>query len=357
MRSRRIRKQIAVPNADHYGIVIGITDYLYFQRLDAAEGDAREFAKWLCDPNGGDLPSENVRLILSGDSDKWPGGYPWKDHVDDELRDIIKGRKGPIGKRLYFYFSGHGCLPSFGNIALLMANSAADVLGRNIGPGPYVKSLAERAHFDELVFFLDCCRGYEGSADVGSPPFNSQGTPHPAFVNVKSMIAVGSQIGQLSYAPDTPNERSFFTEFLLEGLRGGATDADRSITAESLFDYVQPRVTAKAALFGKRQIPEMPAPADIVFKQGVPNQRLITLTFPPEWNQPVELQDGTFQQLLRSDGQKRTMQAVLSPGLYQIVYPGDPNPGQPTVQMTLRILPAATGANVVLDRQKAEYNV
>lgn len=56
-----------MPNDDDYAIVVGIATYASYQAIDAAEGDARDFAKWLCDPQGGDLPKKNVSLVLSSD--------------------------------------------------------------------------------------------------------------------------------------------------------------------------------------------------------------------------------------------------------------------------------------------------
>ena len=47
-----------------YAIVIGIDRYPGFRDLGGACNDAEAFAEWLTDPNGGDVPAENVRTLL-----------------------------------------------------------------------------------------------------------------------------------------------------------------------------------------------------------------------------------------------------------------------------------------------------
>ena len=162
-----------VPNQDHYAIVVGITDYAGFPVLSAAEGDAIAFANWLCDPNGGDIPPSQVRVIVSSGRPV-PGKsyYPIKDDIDDALRTIISKQAGRIGKRFYFYFSGHGCTPSADEILLLMANATADSMRRNIGPDPYRKWLTNGALFDEILFILDCCLGSDTAPVSGEPVVN-----------------------------------------------------------------------------------------------------------------------------------------------------------------------------------------
>jgi len=347
-----------VPNDDDYAIVVGIANYASYQAIDAAEGDARDFARWLRDPQGGDLPEDNVSLVLSSDlPQQLRIGRPIRDDVEDEFIKLLNNRTGRIGRRFYFYFSGHGCAPSYDEIALIMANSSKGVPNRNIGARLYATTLVERANFDELVFFLDCCRGVDDTVDPQQPPFRR---PQPAvdYTNVKLTVAVGSQIGQLSNAPDSPTQRSFFTEFLLEGLRGAAATGDQSISVESLMQYVKPKVTAKALGYGKRQVPELAKPAEIIFRNGVSNQRLISLLIKPGWTRPVELQRGDGTPIQRSKIGDTKLQAVLAPGLYQILFVGDPGTGEPDVRQILRVNLGATGGTVGLDHQRTvEYNV
>ncbi|WP_439397083.1 caspase family protein [Bradyrhizobium sp. PMVTL-01] len=347
-----------MPNDDDYAIVVGIATYASYQAIDAAEGDARDFAKWLCDPQGGDLPKKNVSLVLSSDlPPQLRIGRPIRDDVEDEFIKLLNNRVGRIGRRFYFYFSGHGCAPSYDEIALIMANSSKGVPNRNIGARLYAATLVERANFDELVFFLDCCRGVDDTVDPQQPPFKR---PQPAvdYTNVKLTVAVGSQIGQLSNAPDSPTQRSFFTEFLLEGLRGAAAAGDQSISVESLMQYVKPKVTAKALNYGKRQVPELAKPAEIIFRKGINNQRLITLGITPGWPRPIELQRGDGTLVRRSNVGDTKLQAVLAPGLYQIVFLGDSGTGEPDVRQIIRINFGTTGATAELDHQRTvEYNV
>jgi len=57
-------------NPEDYAIVVGINYYPALRKLKAAEKDATLFAEWLMSPEGGGLPPDNVRLILSSNYEK-----------------------------------------------------------------------------------------------------------------------------------------------------------------------------------------------------------------------------------------------------------------------------------------------
>jgi hypothetical protein len=355
-----------VPNTEDYALVVGIREYETFPELSAAEGDALAFADWLCSPGGGDVPRGQVEVIVSGQVQPPPGKkgvYPIKDDVDGALTRILNKPPGRIGRRFYFYFSGHGCVPSADETLLLVANTTLQSMGRNIGADPYKKWLQNGALFDELVFILDCCRGFDNvSAPALGPLLTSIGQS-PDFFKVKTFVAMGTEFGHYSFAPDVAGERSFFTKYLLEGLSGKAAAADGAITAKGLSDYVTPRVKADALKAGRTQVPDIPIKPDLVFKPGDPgkqSQRLLSFTIPPEWNRPVELQDGLFQPIQRTNGTDRKFQAVLAPGLYQIKYPADAAAAEPVAIQTLRVNPSGASGRVTLDPgldPKGFYNV
>src|SRR5882762_2214822 len=105
-------------NPDHYAIVIGIDGYSQLRRLRASEKDAKKFASWLKSDDGGGLPIENIYMILSPPDlpsnpfDARPVAY----QIDDALTRIGLTKGGWIGKRLYFYFAGHGFGPNFNDV-------------------------------------------------------------------------------------------------------------------------------------------------------------------------------------------------------------------------------------------------
>lgn len=161
-----------------YAIVIGIR-YASESGLKALAGtlsDATAFTEWLRSKDGGNVPKENIALILS--PEKQPSqqsALPLKDQIDDALRQIgISGSKKPIGRRLYFYFSGHGFGPKPSEICMLMARATNRELNANIGLSLYRDLLRTLATFQEVVYIIDCCRNPTPPAqgvNAGPPSF------------------------------------------------------------------------------------------------------------------------------------------------------------------------------------------
>ena len=63
-----------------YAIVIGIDEYGEDgMRLSGAVSDACTFRDWVLDPDGGDVPKDNLRLLLSRrrDDPGPDGAVPW----------------------------------------------------------------------------------------------------------------------------------------------------------------------------------------------------------------------------------------------------------------------------------------
>src|SRR5579872_5315370 len=109
--ARDIPKAAHAPAASRrdvdFGVVVGIEDYPYFRSLHGAASDARAFHDWLCDERGGGLDPRNVRLVLSDPEQETPA----QDEIDRELVAMLEAAKvGGGGRRLYFYFSGHGAM-------------------------------------------------------------------------------------------------------------------------------------------------------------------------------------------------------------------------------------------------------
>ena len=354
-------------NTQDHAIVVGISDYAAYPKLKAAAGDALAFAEWLRSPDGADIPADQVKVIISGDM-KLPAElkdfYPVKDDIDDALSAIIKKLGGAPGRRFYLYFSGHGCAPSAEALLLLLANTSQEMLQRNVGAARYRSFLHDAALFDELIFILDCCLGYE---PLWANPQEPSLTPIPRSANaprVRHFMALGTEFGKLSFAPDDPDKCSFFTKYLIEGLKN-ARNADGSVTAQSLAYYVKPKVMAETAGNKKeyQQVPVIPIEPNIVFKPGTPGKalggRLLNFTIPEEWTRPLELQDGAFNPVRRVNGDAKKFQIVLMPGLYQIIYPADAAAAENVVRQTLRVTPTGASARVALEMHpgKEQYDV
>lgn len=278
-----------MPNIDDYAILVGIDKYKFLPRLNGAREDATKFALWLQDPDGGGLLPDKIELILSPESSQSP--EPVQKQIDDALEKFKINHKRRIGRRLYFYFSGHG-YGQFDDIGMLMASASENTLNENIGLRPYKIFLTRWGFFDEIVFILDCCRGSADHALTREPKFtldpNLIPKPPP---KVESFTVLATNNGRLAFSalnPEAGQKRGILTQAVLEGLKEQfATDEKGRITASSLNNYVRRRVIQIAQSHGIEQSAEIIAPTigEITFNEGLTKMQEIGIKIPKGINE------------------------------------------------------------------------
>src|ERR1044072_2744580 len=162
-------------NKSDYAVVIGIKAYPAFDGdgpLEGPENDAEAFHNWVKSQAGGNLPPENVELIISSQYTP-PATLP--DDATPMIHDAqrafeslqeraeanaAKGKGLRAGRRLYIYMAGHGFAPRDDQTALLMANATRS----RVGPvyhilGQYTAHwFFKSKYFEEVILFMDCCR-------------------------------------------------------------------------------------------------------------------------------------------------------------------------------------------------------
>jgi uncharacterized caspase-like protein len=325
-------------NALHYGVVVGINRYPELRRLERARGDAERFAEWLRDPAGGGLPHANVRAVVVDDA-KIPDGTPRKDalptrnevlHALFDFRKAVEHhvRDNPDDwekTRLYFYVSGHGIAPTAGEAALLMANAGPEWYGENLACGRLLDFLGESQSFREVVVFADCCREWVPDAPLGDVSWTrsrrDNGKVTTAFGCATFFGDIALEPAALGvHAPD--DLRGYFTQALLEGLRGQGVSAAGTIDTNGLAQYVRPRV--KDLTKGRRypQIPTMDAdPAEpIVFRQApsAPVLHRVRFVFVTPFAGDAELRDGNLNLIARHTVPGADWTVQLANGLYEV---------------------------------------
>ena len=272
-------------NTEDFAIIIGV-NYRGLLPLKATLSDATRFMEWVLSPNGGAVPEANVRILLSEKPVpvQLDSGRPIRGQIDAALSDFGVGSKPRVGRRLYFYFTGHGFGPDFDDVGMLMADASEDRLDRNIGLRPYRSRFFNEAPFDEVVFILDCCRDPEQTQTVGpSAPAANNG---PAR-RIQDFIVLAAPYGEKAFeATDkaTGDRSGFLTTAILEGLRDPRfADAQGRFTDKSLARHVRMRVPLLAAQATDKskleQVPNIDDPdyTDIVFSK-VPVNELDTIT-------------------------------------------------------------------------------
>ena len=249
------------PNPDHFALVIGIDHYPQLRPLRAAVRDAARFSEWLVKPEGGGLPPDNITYIRSQPLPPGTaalGAHPNQLDVTQAMMDMHMHESRKLGKRLYFYFAGHGFGPNFQEVGMVLTNASKTTLGFNLGLTLYREFFYETALFDEVVYVIDCCRDpIRYVAPVG-PAITFEKSNLPQVVKEFGVLgaAWGEEAFEVNALGDEP--RGLLTQAVLEALDGieGAreTNGSGNVTDQSLWRYVSSRVPELAVASALPQI-------------------------------------------------------------------------------------------------------
>ena len=249
-----------IKNDEDYAIVIGIDKYPQLSVLHSARRDAVDFSQWLLSDEGGGLKNEHVSLLNGPPSTpKNPNlSKPLKEHIDEELKKFGYHGEERIGRRLYFFFSGHGFSHQNGDVGMLMINGSKNSLNYHISFRNYYQHFYNSICFDEFVFILDCCRNIYLGANINmqSPPCTPT-VSEPGKTRGFSMLS--TSYGKEAYGYKSSEGCECYglgTRAVLEGLRGKAVNNFNKVTSKSLRDYVEERVPELANNIKKEQIPK-----------------------------------------------------------------------------------------------------
>ncbi len=260
--------------ADDYAIVIGINNYAAkgadgFRSLNSPIRDASKFMEWLRSPDGGGIEDSSngtgrrifpifSPAMINSELPSPMDAKPVKDEIDNALMEIGLAGNATIGRRLYFYFSGHGLGISSDGIAMMMANAIRAMESRNIGLKNNRKYLQERDFFKEVVFIADCCRNRDTRPiELGTPPFVTP--PANALPLMKDVAILAAEYGEPAYA--ISDGHGLLTEALIEGLKGhpDAVDQLGRVTTSTLSSFLPKTVASLAKSNFLHQEPEVNA--------------------------------------------------------------------------------------------------
>jgi hypothetical protein len=212
----------------NWAIVIGIDRY-WTERacLKGAVADALRMREWLLDPTGGNVPEENMALILSPLPGKEPTGLDAVDATNSQIiiaiDKLLKRSKGK-GERLYFFYAGHGLTARVNqrDENALVANDFSPVTTNNSLALRSLWEFFEATQFEDQFLFVDACRNIPWENvefEVGRWPLPRKRDPGlpPTQQFILYATSPGLKARELQEAG---NERGAFTEVLLEGLRG-----------------------------------------------------------------------------------------------------------------------------------------
>ncbi|MBK1649835.1 caspase family protein [Rhabdochromatium marinum] len=265
--------------ANDFALVIGINDYPAYgvggNNLQGAVDDARDFAGWLIDhEGGGGLPASHCEIILSTASPLRPA----RDAVDTALERLWDAAQlVPEPRRFYFYFSGHGHAEQIDDVSLCMANWSFRRRQAALSSGQYRRLFHQCMRFREVVVILDCCRLREIAATGLGSELNCV-RPDESAGGSRCFIAYATEFQQAAFEDRAGGERvrGHLTAALLEGLRGAATGQPQGgVVAADLKEYLEHRVPEMADAHGQRQqvevVSSLPADPPALFGSRLPD--------------------------------------------------------------------------------------
>jgi hypothetical protein len=367
-----------MPPSTDRAIVVGIADYPDLGNLKSPENDARAFYAWVTKDSGGGVPLDRTRLILSSD---YPAGFqpgqrpPTIREVENALIELrleaeANQRKGKglwVGRRLYLYFSGHGCAPRFEEAAILMANATRQMVYHLAGV-PSADWFFRSGCFSEIVLLMDCCREPYERVHTYVPPWVDLTQPDVVDQSQRfyGLAAPWSRLARERVMPDQTS-RGVFTLALLAGLEGAAYDSTTECTDPATNRRMAKVTAASLKNFMYNCLPEFLSPADRsdpqVAKQPDiphprdPNSRMVFATVEvPRYPVIIRVPPGTVGNLritsLREDGTEEEFEnRPATPPEMKVSLPRNNYSAQVVgvgVSRMFRVKPVATeGANVV----------
>jgi hypothetical protein len=312
-----------------FAVVVGLDDYPNFgsqgRPLKGAIEDARRFAKWLKNTTvGGGLPEKNCKEVLSVADPLGPN----KTAVDVALGSVITAaREAGGGRRLYFYFSGHGQARSPTNVALCLAHWSAMFRNAALSSEAYRDMFLRCSPFAEIVILLDCCRirsidanGLESEIACAVPVEDSGAKRFLlGFAAEFQNLAMEAEVTEGAVGEEGPIVRGHFTEALLAGLYGGAAAPNGGVTSGALKQYLELNVPRIAHDHEHTQVAQVvadfPEAAQPVFGTALPSANF-RIEFAAGRAGEMVLEGPDLEEVRRADASTGPWDLTLAKGRY-----------------------------------------
>jgi hypothetical protein len=312
-------------NKQHYALVIGINDYPLsgLEPLKGPVNDANDFYAWLCDPEGGNLPTKNIQRIVSSD---YPAhaACPTPNQVEalfePFISDYYDGKKE--GERLYIFAAGHGFGDpnDMGKTALYAAN-VKNMFPWHIAVTEYAEWLRRHAVFNEIVLIMDCCRTINVPHQIREPQYVTlQGNVNADKVKCFYAFAVGSGRKARERLFEDGKNAGIFTKVLLDALRN-ARPVQGVVTGQALKNHIHNSISRFAGDH-EAEPPEirLDSNQDISFfkrkSAGTVPVRINIQSY--SGTDRLILFDGLSQEIRQEAATASVMTLDLEPGIYKV---------------------------------------
>jgi len=223
-----------------FALVIANTEYqdASFAKLTAPGKDADEFAQVLRDTECAAFDDVQV-LINEGEG-----------RTRRSIARFFAERKRD--DLLLLYFSGHGVRNEVGQLFLAANDTEKNILEASGIPADFVTQSMNNSRSQRQLLILDCCNsgafayGTKSAAAVGKSMGIATAFEGSGFGRV---VLTATDATQYAWEGDKvigDTQKSVFTHFLIEGLKGEADrDGDGRINVDELYDYAYEQVVRR----------------------------------------------------------------------------------------------------------------
>jgi hypothetical protein len=241
---------------------------------------------------------------------------------------------------LLVYFSGHGKLDQSGRLHLCMQDTESTDLLSTAVSSARIKEFAEASHARAVVIVLDCCHaGAFRGADLGD-----------AVAGPGRYVLTSCRGTQLANDATVENGTSFFTQRLVDGLVGAATDQDGDgyVTFSDIYTYVDRRLREAG-----KQIPQRRVEGDgdvPLAKRPPPMPAQASPAMPADGARPVPAaaSDGTASSAAAAAGDGAAGTAAAAASGAGAAGPAPPPGGPPPGRTRRNVLIAAAAVAVAM---------
>jgi hypothetical protein len=263
---------------------VGNTQYVdsKLTQLNAPQADALELASVLEDSSIGGFDAVDVLLNEPAAKVKQSIELLFRDKTKDDL--------------LLLYFSGHGIKDESARLYLTTTDTRPDfVRSTGISAG-FLKESMQGSNSQRKVLVLDCCysgafvQGAKASAAIGSRIYSGSEFLSGGYGQV---VITSSDTMEYAWEGDKvigSTDNSYFTHYLIEGLRTGQADDDKDglISLTELYEYAYRHVINKqtpsmSASEMKGQIFLARNPRPVVRPDALPPELLSSLKSTHTW--------------------------------------------------------------------------
>lgn len=222
-----------------FALVIANTEYqdASFAKLTAPVKDAEEFAQVLSDAELAAF--DNVQVLINegeGKTRRFIARF-----FAERKRDDL----------LLLYFSGHGVRNEQGQLFLAANDTEINILEASGIPAEFVTNSMNNSRSQRQLLILDCCNsgafahGSKSASGVGKSMGIATAFEGSGFGRV---VLTATDATQYAWEGDKVignTQKSVFTHFLIEGLKGDADrNSDGRIDIDELYDYAYEQVVS-----------------------------------------------------------------------------------------------------------------